>query len=97
VHGCIATTLLRAHQEEVRGRGLRHAASHILKPCRWARWVPGSIADDTAPKPVQAHEENTALVSGYSQGQLKMFLDNGTSRTRRLRRRLRMWRRRREM
>jgi hypothetical protein len=33
--------------------------------------------DDTAPKPVTADEENTALVSGYSQGQMKMFLDNG--------------------
>lgn len=33
--------------------------------------------DPTAPKPVTAAEEGTALVSGYSQGQLKMFLDNG--------------------
>ncbi|KAK4540880.1 hypothetical protein LTR36_008822 [Oleoguttula mirabilis] len=33
--------------------------------------------DDAAPKPVTASEEGTALVSGYSQGQLKMFLDNG--------------------
>ena len=33
--------------------------------------------DETAPKPVQAYEEGTALVSGYSQGQMKMFLDNG--------------------
>lgn len=38
----------------------------------------GQAGEETAPKPVQAHEENTALVSGYSQGQLKMFLDNGT-------------------
>ncbi|OQO08000.1 hypothetical protein B0A48_06793 [Cryoendolithus antarcticus] len=30
------------------------------------------------PKPVQAHEANTALVSGYSQGQMKMFLDTGS-------------------
>ncbi|KAK3671455.1 hypothetical protein LTR78_008733 [Recurvomyces mirabilis] len=37
----------------------------------------GSDSKDTAPKPVTAAEENTALVSGYSQGQLKMFLDNG--------------------
>ncbi|KAK5125262.1 hypothetical protein LTR85_000938 [Meristemomyces frigidus] len=36
-----------------------------------------SGGDDTAPKPVTAAEEGTALVSGYSQGQLKMFLDNG--------------------
>lgn len=34
--------------------------------------------EDKAPKPVTAAEEGTALVSGYSQGQLKMFLDNGS-------------------
>ena len=34
--------------------------------------------DDAAPKPVTASEEGTALVSGYSQGQMKMFLDNGS-------------------
>lgn len=33
--------------------------------------------DEAAPKPVTAAEGGTALVSGYSQGQLKMFLDNG--------------------
>jgi len=32
---------------------------------------------DVAPKPVTAMEENTALVSGYSQAQMKMFLDGG--------------------
>ncbi|TKA75535.1 hypothetical protein B0A55_03523 [Friedmanniomyces simplex] len=37
--------------------------------------LPGS--DDMAPKPVTAAEEGTALVSGYSQGQLRSFLDNG--------------------
>lgn len=36
-----------------------------------------SDEDETAPKPVTAAEEGTALVSGYSQGQMKMFLDNG--------------------
>ncbi|KAI6882660.1 hypothetical protein KC360_g5358 [Hortaea werneckii] len=36
-----------------------------------------SDGDGTAPKPVTAAEEGTALVSGYSQGQMKMFLDNG--------------------
>ncbi|KAK0293572.1 hypothetical protein LTR35_000176 [Friedmanniomyces endolithicus] len=33
--------------------------------------------DETAPKPVTAADEGTVLVSGYSQGQLKMFLENG--------------------
>jgi hypothetical protein len=32
---------------------------------------------DPHPKPVTAEEPGTALVSGYSQGQLKMFLDGG--------------------
>lgn len=36
-----------------------------------------AYGDDTAPKPVTAAEEGTSLVSGYSQGQMKMFLDNG--------------------
>ena len=34
--------------------------------------------DGAAPKPVTAAEEGTALVSGYSQGMLKVFLDSGT-------------------
>ncbi|TKA32090.1 hypothetical protein B0A50_01337 [Salinomyces thailandicus] len=34
-------------------------------------------ADTAAPKPVTAAEKGTSLVSGYGQGQLKMFLDNG--------------------
>ncbi|KAI1193973.1 hypothetical protein F5X97DRAFT_18169 [Nemania serpens] len=34
--------------------------------------------DSTAPKPVQAEETGTAIVSGYSQAMLKMFLDNGS-------------------
>ncbi|KAF7197324.1 hypothetical protein HII31_01375 [Pseudocercospora fuligena] len=38
----------------------------------------GSSADNPPAKPVTADEENTALVSGYSQGQLKMFLENGS-------------------
>ncbi|KAK5106063.1 hypothetical protein LTS08_000179 [Lithohypha guttulata] len=33
--------------------------------------------DPTAPKPVAADQEGTSLVSGYSQGMLKVFLDNG--------------------
>lgn len=33
--------------------------------------------DATAPKPVTADMEGTALVSGYSQGMLKVFLDGG--------------------
>ena len=37
-----------------------------------------AAGNETAPKPVTAAEEGTALVSGYSQGQLKMFLDNGS-------------------
>ncbi|KAF3769792.1 hypothetical protein M406DRAFT_247767 [Cryphonectria parasitica EP155] len=38
----------------------------------------GSQGDPTAPKPVTAEQTGTALVSGYSQGMLKVFLDNGT-------------------
>ncbi|KAK3708110.1 hypothetical protein LTR37_011614, partial [Vermiconidia calcicola] len=34
--------------------------------------------DDATPKPVTAAEEGTALVNGYSQGQMKMFMDNGS-------------------
>ncbi|KAL7911785.1 hypothetical protein GGI35DRAFT_298767 [Trichoderma velutinum] len=37
----------------------------------------GAGGDDTAPKPVLAGEAGTALVSGYSQGLLKVFMDNG--------------------
>ena len=37
-----------------------------------------SASRETAPKPVTAAEEGIALVSGYSQGQMKMFLDNGS-------------------
>ena len=42
-----------------------------------AGWDSDAGDDDTAPKPVSAAEEGTALVSGYSQGQMKIFLDNG--------------------
>ncbi|KAI1078600.1 hypothetical protein F5B20DRAFT_208193 [Whalleya microplaca] len=38
----------------------------------------GTAGDPTAPKPVTAEEEGTAMVSGYSQGMLKVFLDNGS-------------------
>lgn len=38
----------------------------------------GGDGDPTAPKPVTAREEGTAIVSGYSQGMLKVFLDNGS-------------------
>lgn len=34
--------------------------------------------DPVAPKPVTAFEMNTAMVSGYSQGMLKVFLDSGS-------------------
>ena len=34
--------------------------------------------DPTAPKPVRADEVGAAIVSGYSQGMLKVFLENGS-------------------
>lgn len=34
--------------------------------------------DPVAPKPVKTTDEGTAIVSGYSQGMLKVFLDNGS-------------------
>ncbi|KAJ4854946.1 uncharacterized protein T069G_10504 [Trichoderma breve] len=37
----------------------------------------GGRGGGTAPKPVLAGEAGTALVSGYSQGMLKVFMDNG--------------------
>ncbi|KAH7150376.1 hypothetical protein B0J13DRAFT_550051 [Dactylonectria estremocensis] len=37
----------------------------------------GGGGDPTAPKPVTSTEDGTCLVSGYSQGMLKVFLDNG--------------------
>ncbi|KAL7942528.1 hypothetical protein V8C42DRAFT_331270 [Trichoderma barbatum] len=37
----------------------------------------GAGGDETAPKPVLAGQPGTAMVSGYSQGMLKMFMDNG--------------------
>ncbi|KAI1122666.1 hypothetical protein F5Y10DRAFT_253565 [Nemania abortiva] len=38
----------------------------------------GVGGDTTAPKPVTSEETGTAIVSGYSQAMLKMFLDNGS-------------------
>ncbi|KAI0018664.1 hypothetical protein F4780DRAFT_508436 [Xylariomycetidae sp. FL0641] len=43
-----------------------------------AGYQDGDGGDPTAPKPVTADQEHTSLVSGYSQGMLKVFLDNGT-------------------
>ncbi|KAK0638949.1 hypothetical protein B0T16DRAFT_422159 [Cercophora newfieldiana] len=37
----------------------------------------GNWGDPIAPKPATAEEEGVALVSGYSQGMLKVFLDGG--------------------
>jgi hypothetical protein len=37
----------------------------------------GSDGDPVAPKPVESDEDGTCLVSGYSQGLLKVFLDGG--------------------
>ncbi|PSR83556.1 hypothetical protein BD289DRAFT_369836 [Coniella lustricola] len=36
-----------------------------------------SVGDAAAPKPVDADEIGTAMVSGYSQGMLKVFMENG--------------------
>ncbi|KAJ9129342.1 hypothetical protein NKR19_g10405, partial [Coniochaeta hoffmannii] len=33
--------------------------------------------DPTAPKPVTAEQKGVAMVSGYSQGMLKVFMDGG--------------------
>ncbi|KAH6608481.1 hypothetical protein Trco_001827 [Trichoderma cornu-damae] len=38
----------------------------------------GDDGDETAPKPVLAGEAGTSLVSGYSQGMLKVFMDSGS-------------------
>ncbi|KAK8061321.1 hypothetical protein PG994_007687 [Apiospora phragmitis] len=38
----------------------------------------GGASEPTAPKPVTADVEGTAIVSGYSQGMLKVFLDSGS-------------------
>jgi hypothetical protein len=35
------------------------------------------LGDPTAPKPVTAEEQGVAMVSGYSQGMLKVFMDKG--------------------
>ncbi|KAH9819392.1 hypothetical protein Tdes44962_MAKER05230 [Teratosphaeria destructans] len=40
-------------------------------------WNLAGVHGDVASKPVQADREGTVLVSGYSQGQMKMFLDEG--------------------
>lgn len=40
--------------------------------------LPFMAGDPVAPKPVTAYELGTALVSGYSQGMLKVFLDSGS-------------------
>lgn len=42
-----------------------------------AGYSAGGGGDETAPKPVLAEEMGTAMVSGYSQGMLKVFMDNG--------------------
>ncbi|EFW99928.1 hypothetical protein CMQ_246 [Grosmannia clavigera kw1407] len=41
----------------------------------------GRSDDATAPKPVKADQPGTALVSGYSQAMLKVFLDGGSYET----------------
>lgn len=40
-------------------------------------WAPPGFPDHIPPKPVTANAIGTALVSGYSQGMLKVFLDSG--------------------
>lgn len=41
-------------------------------------WASPGVGDHIAPKPVTANIVGTALVSGYSQGMLKVFLDSGS-------------------
>ncbi|KPM45357.1 hypothetical protein AK830_g1243 [Neonectria ditissima] len=40
--------------------------------------ITGGGGDPTAPKPVTSTEDGTCMVSGYSQGMLKVFMDNGS-------------------
>lgn len=42
-----------------------------------ARYHSGGSSDSVAPKPVTVDNQGTAFVSGYLQGMLKMFLENG--------------------
>ncbi|KAK5628753.1 hypothetical protein RRF57_004468 [Xylaria bambusicola] len=43
-----------------------------------AGYSEGTNGDLIAPKPVTSEEQGTTMVSGYSQGMLKVFLDNGS-------------------
>ncbi|KAK2612763.1 hypothetical protein QQS21_001214 [Conoideocrella luteorostrata] len=57
---------------------LFRAEGYVMPELVFWNLAGGNRGDSTAPKPVTASDEGTCLVSGYSQGMLKVFMENGT-------------------